>query len=234
MVTGIASGALVAALAAYGVVKRTRRSARPSPRSRTRLHTIAHVALGVLAVGAIAAHAGPRVAPNAAGALFVAFALASLTGIAGAVAYRFLPRVLSRVERRSMLPEDLPARARDLDDRVFGALTGRSDATKAVYARWLAPYARAPLGGLAMIARRATLGGEERRLRARVEAVLGDRTATLDGLGDLVRLAVERRAVRAQWVLQSALRAWIPPHVVAVAVTLVLLIVHVVCVVRGR
>jgi Fe-S-cluster-containing dehydrogenase component/CRP-like cAMP-binding protein len=234
IVTGIVAGAMVAALGAYGILKRSRRAGHVAGRSLARLHAIAHVALGVLAVGAVVAHAGARVAPNAAGALLVAFALASLTGVVGALAYRFLPRALSRVERRSTLAEDLPARARDLDERVFGALTGRSDATKAVYVRWLAPYARAPLGGLAMIARGATLRAEERRLRARVEAVLGARAATLDGLDDLVRLAVERRAVRAQRVLQGALRAWIPPHVVAVAVTLVLLLVHVACVVRGR
>jgi Fe-S-cluster-containing dehydrogenase component/CRP-like cAMP-binding protein len=225
--TGVAAGAIVAALGAYGAVKRTRRRG-------TRTHAIVHIALGVFAVGVVAAHAGARIAPNAAGALLVAFALASLTGIAGAVAYRLLPPALSRVERRSMLPEDLPARSRDLDDRAFGALTGRSDATKAVYARWLAPYARAPLGGIAMIARRATLRGEERRLRARIEAVLGARAASLDGLDDLLRLVVERRAVRAQRLLQGALRAWVPAHVVAVAVTLVLLIVHVACVVSGR
>jgi hypothetical protein len=246
--TGVAAGIVVLALAAYAVVKRVRvgRGSRtlaesgpesrrvPAERSRTRLHAIAHAALGALAVGVVAAHAGARVAPNAAGALLVAFAVASATGMAGALAYRLAPRALSRVERRAMLPEDLGPRARDLDDRVFGALSGRSEATKAVYARWLAPYARWPLGGLALIARRATPKEEERRLRGRVEAVLGARAATLDGLQDLVRLVVERRAVRAQRLLQGALRAWVPAHVVAVAVTLVLLLVHVALVVRAR
>jgi Fe-S-cluster-containing hydrogenase component 2/CRP-like cAMP-binding protein len=206
----------------------------PTRRSRTSLHAVAHVALGVLAVGLVAAHAGAHIAPNAAGALLAAFAIASASGAAGAVAYRLLPRALSRVERRAMLPEDLVPRARDLDDRVFGALTGRSEATKAVYARWLAPYAHSPLGGLALVVRRATLRDEEARLRGRVERVLGARAATLDGLRDLVRLVVERRAVRAQRLLQGALRAWVPVHVVAVAVTLALLVVHVACVVRGR
>jgi Fe-S-cluster-containing dehydrogenase component/CRP-like cAMP-binding protein len=232
--TGVVAGLVVLALAAYAVVKRTRLARKPAERSRTRPHAIAHAALGVLAVGLVAAHVGGRVAPNAAGALLVAFAIASLTGAAGALVYRLAPRALSRVERRAMLPEDLGPRARDLDDRVFGALTGRSEATKAVYARWLAPYARSPLGGLALLGRRATLRDEERRLRGHVEGVLGARAATLDGLHDLVRLAVERRAVRAQRLLQGALRAWVPAHVVAVAVTLVLLLVHVACVVRGR
>jgi hypothetical protein len=51
-----------------------------------------------------------------------------------------------------MLAEDLSARARDLDERAFGALSGRSEASKAVYARWLAPYARAAAVAAAQIA----------------------------------------------------------------------------------
>jgi hypothetical protein len=132
------------------------------------------------------------------------------------------------------LPEDLAPRARDLDDRAFGALTGRSEATKAVYARWLAPYARAPLGALTLVLGGGTLREEERRLRARVEAVLGARAATLDGLGDLLRLVVERRALRAQRLLQGLLRVGLPVHVVTVAVTVALLVLHVALVTRGR
>jgi hypothetical protein len=67
-----------------------------------------------------------------------------------------------------------------------------------------------------------------------VEGVLGARTATLDGLDDLLRLVVERRALRAQALLQGLLRVGLPVHVVAVAVTLALLVLHVALVTRGR
>ena len=67
-----------------------------------------------------------------------------------------------------------------------------------------------------------------------MEAVLGARTATLDGLDDLVRVVVERRALRAQRLLQTMLQGWVPLHVVAVAVTVALLAIHVVLVTRGR
>jgi hypothetical protein len=192
------------------------------------------MALGTLAPGIVAAHVGRHVAANAAGALLVAFVLASASGIVAALAYRLLPKALSRVERRARLPEDLGPRARELDERAFGALTGRSEAMKAVYARWLAPYALAPLGALALVLGGRTLRDEEKRLRARVEGVLGARTATLDGLDDLLRLVVERRALRAQTVLQALLRGGLPVHVVAVAITLALLVVHAVLVTRGR
>jgi Fe-S-cluster-containing dehydrogenase component/CRP-like cAMP-binding protein len=245
-ITGAAAGALLVWLGAYAVVKRVRWPRVPfglsagvrraSGRSRLRPHAVAHVALGILAVGVVAAHTGGGAAPNVAGALLVAFLLAGATGAAGAFVYALVPRALSRVERTATLPEDLAARARDLDERVFGALTGRSDATKAAYARWLAPYARAPFGGLVLVGRGATLREEEKRLRACIERVVGRHAgaSTLDGLEDLVRWAVERRAVRAQRVLQALLRAWVPVHVVAVAVTLTLLVVHLACVARGR
>jgi ferredoxin len=233
LATGLLVGALFLALAGYMVVKRTR-LVRGNGRSGVRPHTIAHLALGVAAMGVVAAHAGAKLPPNAAGALVVAFVLASLTGVAAALAYRLVPRALARVERHARLPEDLPGRARELDERAFGALTGRSDATKAVYGRLLAPYARAPLGWLLLVMRGATLRDEEKRLRGRVRRLLGPRAETLDGLDDMIRLVVERRAVAAQRVLQGTLRAWVPAHVVAVAAALVLLVVHVVIVARGR
>jgi Fe-S-cluster-containing dehydrogenase component/CRP-like cAMP-binding protein len=234
MGTGAVAGVLVVALAAYAVLKRRRGDVRGPVVSRVRPHLVAHMALGLVAVGVVAAHSRLRVPPNAAGALLLAFVLASVTGVLGALAYRLVPPALSKVERRAMLAEDLAARARDLDDRAFGALTGRSEASKAVYARWLAPYARAALGGVAMLAARTTLRDEQRRLRARVERVLGARVSTLDGLDDLVRLVVERRAVRAQRLLHVLLRAWVPVHVVAVGVAAVLLAAHVVAVLGSR
>jgi Fe-S-cluster-containing dehydrogenase component/CRP-like cAMP-binding protein len=231
--TGGVAGALVLLLVAYAAVKRGRRRPTGTGRSRTRPYAIAHAAIGIVAVGTVMVHAGTRITPNVAGALLGAFALASATGVFGALAYWLVPRALSRLERTARLPEDLAARGRDLDEGVFVALSGRSDATKGAYARWLAPYARAPLGALALVARGVTLHDEERRLRARILQA-GRGPAAMDGLDDLVRLVVERRALRAQRALQMLLRAWVPAHVVAVAVTAALFVVHVVCVVKGR
>jgi Fe-S-cluster-containing dehydrogenase component/CRP-like cAMP-binding protein len=237
--TGLFAGALLAILGAYAFIKRARGVVSPmgSPpgRSRVRGHTILHVALGLVTVGLVVAHSGLKAPPNAAGALLLAFAAASGSGALAAVVYRFLPKALGRVERQSRLPEDLALRGRELDERVFGLLTGRSDAAKAVYGRMLAPYARAPLGGLGLALRRTSLGSEERRLFGKVESILGPaRAAQMDGLTELVRWAVERRANGAQRILQSVLRGVLPLHVVAVAATVVLFAVHVWCVARGR
>jgi hypothetical protein len=97
----------------------------------------------------------------------------------------------------------------------------------------LAPYARAPLGAMTLILCGGTLPEEEDRLRQRVRRTLGAPAGRLDGLDDLVRLVVERQATRAQRLLQGVLRLWVPVHVIAVAVAIVLLVVHVACVVRG-
>ena len=226
LASGVIAGLLLLALLGYAAIKRLRRSIAPAA-ANARPHAIAHLATGVLAAGAVAWHAGARLHANLAGGLWLSFVAASMTGGLAAGAYVLLPRLLARVERRAHLAEDLPARAKDLGERAFGALTGRGDATKAAYARWLAPYAGAWLGGLRLIASHRSLRDEERRVRAEIERAIGARIHHLDGIDDLIRLAVERRAVSAQRLLQGALRAVVPAHVVCVAVTTVLLLAHV-------
>jgi Fe-S-cluster-containing dehydrogenase component/CRP-like cAMP-binding protein len=217
---GIAA-ALLIALAGYAVVKRV-------VRPRLRVWLVLHYALGIAAVGAVVAHAGAHVPPNVAGALQLAFWGAAASGALGALVYRFLPSRLSRVERKGALPEDLPDRQRELEERTFAELTGKSEVLKTVWSRILRPYAHTPFGPAALLASGRTLGDEQRRLRAQVERVLGGRgEGKLHGLDALVRLAVERRALPLQRVLQAALRAWMPLHVALTAIALVLLVLHV-------
>lgn len=238
--TGAAIGALVLLAAAYALVKRfpSRRasSARvEAPRSRVRVAYVAHLALGALVAGVAFAHAGARLAGGVAGALELAFAATIASGALVGAAYAVVPKLLSRIERRGALPEDLAGRAREIDERIFGALSGRSDVVKALFAGILRPYASSPLGGFAIVLRGASLRDEERRARARVDRALAGRAAErLHGLDELVRLVVERRAVGAQRALLAILRAALPLHLVATAVALVLVVAHVVAVTRGR
>jgi Fe-S-cluster-containing dehydrogenase component/CRP-like cAMP-binding protein len=221
--SGAVCGALFVALAGYALIKRAFVG-----RLRARPWYIGHLALGALAVGAVFAHAGARVPANSAGALVLAFWGAAAFGALAAVVYRVLPARLTRVERDGALPEALSARAAELDDRLFRALTGKSEGTKAVFARLLRPYADARAGGLALLASGLTLAEEERRLRGRI-------ARALEGRGDfdeLVRVAVERRGLRAQRIAQGVLRALPPLHVVLAAVALALLVVHVVYALR--
>jgi hypothetical protein len=114
---------------------------------------------------------------------------------------------------------------------MFGALSGRSDVVKALYARTIAPYVGARFGPLALVACGRSLGDEERALLAHARSLLGDRTpARLDGLDALVEMAVSHRAARASQLLHLGVRGFLAPHVALAAVVLVLLVLHVVSV----
>jgi hypothetical protein len=229
--SGSLAGAVVVLLVAYSVLKRSRLAHRPWVPS-ARASAVTHLVLGTLAVGFVMAHASGRAPAGVAGAALVAFLLASLTGAVTGAAYAVLPSMLARVERRARLSEDLEPRARELQDRTFAAMTGRGTASQALFAKMLAPYLESPVGGLALIASGRSLQGEEARLRARIDTLVQGRSASLDGLPELLRVAVERRALRAQWLLQRVLRACVPLHLVSIAIALVLIALHLVLVVR--
>lgn len=234
--SGVLAGALVALLLAYALGKRARRPL-AGLRGRVPLSRwlyVGHLALGAFACGVVAGHATGGVPPNAAGALTIAFALAAATGAAGAALGAAAPRALSRVERRSVLPEELAARPREIDERVFATLSGKSELVKTLFVKALAPYRRSVVGPAALILSRRTLREEERAVRARIDALTGGKKGgALAGIDELVRLVVEHRAARAQRVLTWALRGWLVPHVAATAAAIVLLVVHVIAVATG-
>jgi Fe-S-cluster-containing dehydrogenase component/CRP-like cAMP-binding protein len=229
--SGVVAGALVVGLVAYAGVRRAPRLAARAARGRlpklARGAYVGHLGLGLLAVGASFAHAGTHLS-----ALVLALLVALGSGMVGALAQTLLPRRLSRLERESVLPEDLPARGRELDERIFAQLTGKSEVVKTLYARVLRPYGRARLGWLWLVLSGRSLRAEEKTLRARIDGLLEGRKS--DGLDDLIRLVAERRALRAQRVLHACLRGWVPLHVGASTASVVLLLAHVVSVMGRR
>jgi Fe-S-cluster-containing dehydrogenase component len=235
--SGVVAGALVVMLVGYSGVKRAPRvlaRLRGSSRLGRSLY-VAHIALGVLALGAVLGHTHGSAPGNAAGALALAMALALATGLLGAVIHVLLPPRLARLERGSVLPEELAARRRELDERIFTQLSGRSEVVKTLYGRILRPYRAARFGGLLLVASGRRLREEEKRVRATLSGLLeGRRSERLDGLDELVRLVVERRAVGALRLLTFALRGWLPVHLAATATAVVLLVAHVIAVAVHR
>jgi Fe-S-cluster-containing hydrogenase component 2 len=223
--TGIAAGVLTLLLIAYSGAKRLR------VRLSSRYLYIAHMALGTLLLGVSVAHVGARIPPNVAGALALSLLLTVVTGALGGVFAVLIPPALSRLERKSVLPEELAARAKELDSQVFRALSGKSELVKTLYVQALRPYLRSRLGPFALLASRRTLRAEEKRLRARLDALTG-KPKTDAALDDLVRLVVEHRAVRVQRWLTLLLRGWLAPHLAATAAVVILMVLHVVGVVR--
>lgn len=237
MASGILGGASIGALIAYAAVKR-------APRVLARVQTsgklarvlyIAHLAVGAFAIGATFSHAHADVPRNVAGALSLAMIVALATGLFGAVAHVVLPPRLARLERGSVLPEELATRRREIDERIFTQLSGRSEVVKTLYGRVLRPYRAARLGSVSLASSGRSLREEEKRVRAALGGLLDGRTSErLDGLDELVRLVVEHRAIGSLRLLTFALRGWLPVHLGATATALVLLVVHVAAVVVRR
>ncbi len=221
LAAGVAAGMTTTLLGAYVIVKRLPLGLRLRP------WFVAHVALGLLAMGAVVAHAGLRVPPNVAGALAATFWVTSLVGGWGALAYAALPRALSRLEREGTLPEDLPQKLADVDGRIFSRLTGRGRRVKLMYARILRPASRSMLGALLHAASGRTLREESERLARPIRAALAPDPMDED-VGDLARMTADRRALRAQVPIHLALRAWLPLHVILATILFVLLVIHVV------
>jgi len=233
--TGILAGVLIATLVMYAGMKRVRG---PIAKLRGRIALsrgmyIAHVALGTFACGVIASHAGLQVPPNAAGALTLAVLLTIATGLIGALLVAFVPRALSRVERKSVLPEELYLRPKEIDEKIFSTLSGKSELAKTLFVKRLRPYVRSRLGPLFLLATRRSLKEEEKALRTTLDQLTGGKKGdALVGVNELVRLVVERRAVKAQRLLTWMLRGFVVPHLAATVATIVLLGLHIFAVSR--
>lgn len=233
--SGVLAGVVLALLVAYAVLKRVHG---PIAKLRGRIPLsrwlyVGHLSAGAFACGVIATHVRGAFSPNVGGALAVAIALAVVTGALGAAISALVPRALSRVERKSVLPEELAARPREIEQKIFAALSGKSELVKTLFVKALRPYRRSAFGPIALLASRRTLREEEKAVRARLDALTGGRKGeSLAGIDELVRLVVEHRAVRVQRVLTWTLRGWLVPHLAATAAALVLLVLHVVAVSR--
>ena len=237
LASGIIAGGLVVLLVGYSGVKRSPRllARIKAPGALARILYISHLALGALALGATLAHTHGAAPGNVAGALALAMGLALLTGVFGGIVHVLLPARLARLERGSVLPEELALRRREIDERIFTQLSGRSEVVKTLYGRILRPYRASRLGALALVASGRRLREEEKRVRAKAGGLLaGRRSERLDGFDDLVRLVVERRAVGSLRFLTFSLRGWLPVHLSATAAAVVLLVAHVVAVVVRR
>ncbi|MEM9458563.1 MAG: cyclic nucleotide-binding domain-containing protein [Myxococcota bacterium] len=207
---------------------------RSSPRSRVRGWLNLHGILGILTMAAVLGHTGLRVPAGPAGTLALAFWLVSGLGVFGALAYHFVPRRLARLERRGDLPEDLAAERQTLLDRLFRQASGRDTLVKTIVARVLVPYARALHGPVVLLLSGRGLAQEQRRLRARIDAMRQGRgQGRLGGLDELVRTAVELRALPLRRSLTAVLRGWLPLHIVVSAVALALLGLHVAVMLGG-
>jgi len=233
MTSGVVAGGLVVLLVGYAGAKRSprllARIATPGPLSRVLY--IGHLALGALALGAVMAHTHGAAPGNVAGALSLAMAVALVSGGLGGLVHAFLPPRLARLERGSVLPEELAGRRGAIDERIFAQLSGRSEVVKTLYLRVLRPYRASRTGALRLVLSGRRLHEEEEHVLACAAGLLaGRRSERLEGLEELVRLVVEHRAVGALRILTFTVRGWLPVHLAATGAAMILLVAHVVAV----
>lgn len=209
--------------------KETRASAplTSSNLSTTRPHYVFHLAVSILLSFVVAAHVRHGGASPTGVAALLLFVVAATSGGLAAIAYLVIPPRLSRLEREGTLPEDLPKVREEHGRRLFRALSGRSELVKKVYDKVLAPYRERAFGTAALVVSSRSVSGEERRVRANIDALLEGRGGDkLTGLSDLVRLVVEERALRARVWLSGFLRGLPVVHVVAIAAFVVAMVTH--------
>jgi Fe-S-cluster-containing dehydrogenase component len=193
----------------------------------------AHSLLGLLAAALVLWHTGGRLSHGTQAALALVFWLLAAAGGFGALVYRVVPARLTRLERGSALPEERPRELEALEQRLFSGLSEQNAALKELARRVLLPYAKATWGPSALILSGRTLAEEEAALSARIEQLLGGRTSDrLSGARELVETSVALRALAARRLLERALAAWLPAHLVLSVLFFALLAVHVVGVSR--
>jgi len=218
--SGLLLLALFAALAFYAVAKRLLRV-------RVRPHFVAHLAIGATSLGVGLAHARGH------SALAIAFWGAAFLGLFAGILGVLVPRRLARIERSAKLPEELGEALRDVDARVFRELSGTSDLLKGLWVRLLGPFAHSPFVFLRVCIAAPTQRAMREELVARVRTITNGDDERLAGLDRLVRVAVERQALRAQRLLVAGLRGVAFAHVVVVCALAALVVLHVIAEIRA-
>jgi hypothetical protein len=194
---------------------------------------LAHLYVGAIAGVVLLSHAGTRSGGLLTSVLYVAFDLTILSGIVGIICYVVAPRIMTRIEGEPLLVEDLETRRRELRTEVRTILEKsdgwlKEELRDRVYPRFLSN---------SFLWRQISRREELKALLAQARQEFKDRTTRLttaeerDLLIAAVEAAVTLRRVDALLALHWLLRFWIPMHIVATAIMLGLMLVHIVQVV---
>ena len=190
---------------------------------------LAHVYVGVIAGVVLLFHSGTRTGGLLTSLLYIAFDLTILSGVVGIVCYYVAPRIMTRIEGEPLLVEDLEGRRKELLADVRTILEKsdgwlKEELRDRVYPRFLS---------YGFLWRQIWRREELKALLAQARQEFKDRTTrqTTDEERDLLIAAVETavtlRRVDALLTLHWLLRVWIPLHILATAVMLALMLVHI-------
>ncbi len=239
--TGLLGGVFLALVAGYALPKRFprlwlrrrgkhahKRSASLA-RSKLRRYLSVHTAAALTLCGIVALHTQMRIPNNVAGATALTFWLTCVFGLFGFWVYRRLPQMLTRIERRGLLPEDFELERRRLRERLPQRIAELDPAVRGAVQPLIAAYLRSPLVGLALVFSGRSLPEEEDKLTRELAARIPPSHRGADaGTDEVVHCAVAIRAMPVRVWLTRLLRAWLPSHIIGTALVLSLLAIHVV------
>jgi len=217
--------AIIIALALYGV----RKKIPMLPLGRASVWLSLHVVGGAVAIAAYAIHVGTLWPAGAADrALALGFALVFLSGVAGHLLQAVLPTRLAR-SGPELLYERIPAEIARLRDAAAETILGTAAVAghttlSDFYAQTLAWYFERPRFAVDHIVGGQAAATWERLKLGAIERLLTDEERP--NLAALAAICARKRAVDAQYALQSLLRAWTFVHVPAASAFLVMALWH--------
>lgn len=216
---GVASLVLMLLLALMGVRKRLRTQQLGPLAVWARFHAIA----GGLLYGMVLFHSGFQATSMLTGALFASLTLSVFAGIGGGIASAIVPRILSKGEDEALLPEDVAPRTRELLASNTDYLASLNELSKK---RVMAQVDRLRELGWSLLFR----GVSTKELPALLEKRAKKLPRLLDSEHAVAMRVAENMSIAslfgARRALEILLISWLPLHLVATAMTMMLLCGH--------
>jgi CRP-like cAMP-binding protein/Fe-S-cluster-containing hydrogenase component 2 len=217
---GVGGAALMLVLALIGARKRLRTHRFGSLAAWARVHAV----IGGVMVGVALFHAGYEASSVLTSILLAMTLLAILVGIGGQIGSAIIPRLLAASEDEALLPEDVGPKIKELQRASDELLSGADERTRAKVS---SRAARLVEGGLSYVLRRVGTKA--------LPGVLEQRARRLPALPETehalaLRIAENMAHSRILAVRQTSevlLNAWLPLHLIASVIAVVLLAGHV-------
>jgi len=225
-VTGLAGLVGVVAVMAYAVRRQIfKRRAGP-----LRYWMLAHSYLGITGGAMILLHGGASSGGALTTALMISFDLVILTGLFGVFCYMAIPRLLTRLEGDPLLLDDLLKRRQELRDEIVRIVKTSTELSRRIVTERVAAGFLSFGFLLRQFLKREDLNSMLESVRAEFKPLAPELADEKDreGLSKAVEAAATLRRVDALILLHKLLKAWLPPHVMATALMLALLLVHII------
>ncbi|HEV2861099.1 MAG TPA: cyclic nucleotide-binding domain-containing protein [Pyrinomonadaceae bacterium] len=188
-----------------------------------------HVYLGVLAGIVLLLHGGVSTGGLLTSLLMISFDAVILTGLFGTAVYLVAPRIMTSIEGEPLLVEDLQARHNELRE-TLADIGQRSDEHLREFIR---RKVRGRVFSFTYLLRQYLKREQLAELLAAARETYEDEARGLDPdsrqlLLEAVEATVTLRRVDSLIYLHQLLKLWLAPHVVATALMLALMLVHIV------